>query len=70
MRDSSSWTSDELQNPAMPPLPPPSVTLCCPPPKKSTMVSTQFEYQGEFTSPSFEIRNSGRTKKAIKSELA
>lgn len=70
MRDSSSWTSDELQNPAMPPLPPPSLTLCCPPPKKSTMVSTQFECQGEFTSPSFEIRNSGRTKKAIKSELA
>lgn len=70
MRDSSSWTSDQLQNPAVPPLPPPSVTLCCPPPKKSTMVSTQFECQGEFTSPLFEIRSSGKTKKAIKSELA
>lgn len=45
-------------------LPPPLASA-----EKSTLVSTQFERRGEFTSPLFEMRNSGRTKKPIKSEL-
>lgn len=70
MRDSSSWTSDELHNPAVPPLLPrhPQSHFVAPSEKKPMLVPTQLERQGEFASL-LNVQYWQMKKKAIKSKL-